>query len=216
MDIGPKPMERIQHGLGTALAGPAKAAVGSDMGRMLSRPYEAIKTALNPFENPITKLTTAVKATVMTMIEMPGALKNWGDALKESQRHLMMFNGQMAGAFMQSEMRDMMRDIKSARGTSGSTSDLMSALSDFKDELRPFGDAVTNTLNRIVQILLLSGTSVIKIAMKIDEFTTGGLSSKLLAWLAKQEAEAVPTAAFDYMDWLRKLPDAVTKPPRRR
>jgi hypothetical protein len=87
------------------------------------------------------------------IVGMPQAVLAWGEELKESRRHLASFNGTIAAAYAGSEMRDLMRNVQSARSTSGSTAAMIDAFDDLKDELRPIKDATITGINTLAVLL---------------------------------------------------------------
>ena len=52
----------------------------------------------------------------------------------------MAFNGEIAGAFLESERRGMIRSMESGQNTSASTSYMTDALDELKDSFRPLQD----------------------------------------------------------------------------
>ncbi len=126
---------------------------------------------------------------------LPGHLVEWADGLKESQRSLSRFNGELAASFANSDRRDMVRGMESANRTSGTTSDLSNSLGDLADSLQPIRDEIHNTvgtslnigvktLNQVVGLLddIFKATEVLKTVAEsvknIEEYFFGEQSKK--------------------------------------
>jgi len=152
-----------KHSLLGAIGGPDAEMSKEKMGHFVTRGVETAKTVMNPFTPPVAKIATTAKAILDTAIEMPGAILDWGQALKDSKRHLVQFNGVIAGAYMASERRDILRNIESGKKIAGSTKNLSESLSDFKDELQPIRDTLTIAINTLSAVALDMGTGILSV-----------------------------------------------------
>lgn len=96
------------------------------------------------------------------------SLEDWGDSLLDSQRGLMAFNGAIAGTMIEAERRDIVRKIGQGQRTAGSTQFMSEQLSDIKDTIQPFQDAMTNGFNLLAGAILGSINAIIGFAQKWD------------------------------------------------
>jgi len=153
-----------RYDLPDLVTNPAQRGIAHDMGRMARRQLLGFGGVL---ANPINPLAwgNLAKATFDNIRELPAALLNWAEALKSSQERLRMFNGQLANTFMESEWREMMRDFRSAGRTAGTTTNLVRALDEFKDDLQPMKDALTNLTNALVTAGVEGANVVYNLAM---------------------------------------------------
>ena len=134
----------------TGFFGGRDATSASDkMGHFVTRGMKTAGAVINPFTGPVTKLTTVFKSLFDTAIELPGAVLDWTESLKDSKQHLVRYNAVIAGAYLQSERADIMRNIGSGGRIGASQAALVKSLSDLKDELQPIRDTVTIALNVI-------------------------------------------------------------------
>jgi hypothetical protein len=215
----PRDLPPRRYGLWSELAGPEKAAIGADMGRFGERGAEMMKTLLDPFENPLRKVTTSMKALADTVIELPGAIRHWGDALTESQRHLRDFNGVIAYAMLESERREIVRNIAIGGRTGASTANLTKALDDLKDEVQPYKDLITNGFNNVVALLAVIMTNTIKAGTTMADIAArlagyGVVVDLIKKWLGGNPGQPVNTPGYDLMNFFRHLPKGPhTKPP---
>jgi hypothetical protein len=108
------------------------------------------------------------------IVGMPQAVLAWGEELKESRRHLASFNGTIAAAYAGSEMRDLMRNVQSARATSGSTAAMLESFSDLKDELRPLQDTATTFTNVLASNLATITALIIEGIKKLPGVDAAG------------------------------------------
>lgn len=181
--------------------------------------FNPILDPVNALLHPLSAAATSIKGMVKAVDEVPSALLHWGESLKESQRHLMQWSGTLANAFLESEVRQHMREFGSAGRTAGTTADLTKALDDFKDDLQPFKDSITNISNKLSEISLKITNLGFKAATNWN-FSIGGIRVSLgtIADLVNRyfsETDPSDTAAIDLMKNIRNLPDRLTKPPRR-
>jgi len=207
------------HSLVGDLAGREKVQIFSELGSIVkNRGAEIFNPILNPINalmDPIGAATTSIKGMIKAVDEIPSAIMKWGESLKESQRHLMMWSGSLANAFLESQVRQQIRDFGSATRTSGSTTPLIEALDDLKDELQPTKDAITNAANMVATAAV---TLTRGVWWLIENFQFYGISLKNLTDATNElvkkfgDPEAA-TAAYDFMENIRKLPDRHTRPP---
>lgn len=80
---------------------------------------------------------------VRDISQLPQKIKNWGEALVESQRSISRFNGVLALTFAEQERRGVIRAIQSGGRTGGATSELSGKLQDLYDQIQPIKDQVT-------------------------------------------------------------------------
>jgi hypothetical protein len=85
---------------------------------------------------------------VRDISELPQKIKNWGEALVESQRGISRFNGTLALTFAEQERRGVIRAIQSGGRTGGATSELSGKLQDLYDQIQPMKDTVTVVVAR--------------------------------------------------------------------
>jgi predicted PurR-regulated permease PerM len=81
----------------------------------------------------------------------------------ESQRELAKFSPQLAGAFAESDIRDLTRKIESSQRTGQSTADLMEALSDFKDTIQPILDVIKVVISKVLTVLVKGFTTLVHV-----------------------------------------------------
>ena len=150
---------------GTALSGMSNIAQGAKMGAAFGPEGMAIG---------------AVVAASGTIATLPAKIIEWSDALVESRRDLAKWNGRLQAFFRMQERQQLMRDIDSARETSGSTMLLGETLQDIYDELRPIKDDMYNVSAMVATVAaryfqdtirmfdLFSGTS--KVISQIEKY----------------------------------------------
>lgn len=210
------PTNPQHYSISRDVAGPS-GRVGSEAMQILkNRGEEIFNPLIHPIEallNPIGSLTKSFTGLVKAADEIPSAFMHWGQSLVDSQRHLQQWSGLLAGSIQESQVREMMRDFKSAGRTAGTTSELTRVLDDLKDDLQPFKDVVSNLTNTIATFAV---KSIDYFVVFITELKIMGTSIRDIVdignfFMAKDDAGK--TAAFDFMDNIRKLPDRLTKPP---
>lgn len=110
------------HGasLGMAVGGPVGAAVGGVAGGMAQASVEIAK--------------------------LPSRIVEWSQSLTDSQREISRFSGVMSGAYAQSDVRKLRRDITSAHETGGPTAELVGSLDNLYDTIAPLKDNLTNVI----------------------------------------------------------------------
>lgn len=136
--------------------------------------------------------------------ELPLALKRWGEALKTSQEHLRAFNGVIAGTFLESERRDILRNIAAGSRTGASTAYLAQSLSDIKDTIQPYKDIMTNGFNLLAGSLL----RLVNLAAETAEWIVSikGPLDRIFAWALKdviKPGEEKLTPGLQFMKWAR-------------
>lgn len=135
-------------------------------------------------------------------VELATATEDWGRELMDSQKHLMAFNGNIARAFLETERRDILRNIESGKNTGATTSNLANAWNDLKDEMQPFKDVLTNSLNTIA----IAVTMVVKTVVKYGKPLAEGVlfMQKNWPWGDKSvEADELPP----FQEFLKVLSD---------
>lgn len=185
-----------------AVSGPAGQTPGGQM------PYNVISGGVSLLAGIAGGM--AFGALVKSVTEMPPAIMRWGQSLKDSQEHLKNFSGLLAHTYQQSQVREMLRNIGSAERTGGTTTDLVGALDDLRDDLQPYKDLFTNVSNKIAAFGLKILDGVLKVVEKVtplDEITD--MLNKLMA-----DHDGKKPAAFEMMDSIRKLPLGTTRKPR--
>lgn len=114
---------------------------------------------------------------------MPAKVERWGEALHESQRNLMAFNGQIAKSFIERERRGMLRNFQSGARTAGTTEKLGDSLEDLKDTLQPYRDLLTNLSNQMITLLTQMAKTGIEIGPKISPMLAGiQILAKIAEW----------------------------------
>lgn len=88
----------------------------------------------------------AVIASAGEIAKLPSRIKDWSEQLVESNRHLGRFNGDLAVANAQRDVRTLRRDMVSAAETGPEIAKLSHSLDDLKDVMRPLQNSVTNVL----------------------------------------------------------------------
>jgi len=151
-------------------------------------------TLANPMASPMEKAGTVLMAVWDTAKELPAAIEAWGDNLKESQRHLMAFNGEIAGAFLESERRGMIRSMESGQNTSASTSYMTDALDELKDSFRPLQDIGTNLYNNIAGFTM----NIVTQAAEAMNYL-GSIAALLVGIEDNTEKEAPPAPFIQFM-----------------
>lgn len=131
------------------LGGAASAAIGVGNAATSAVAGPAEQRVFGEFGDTVQRLA---RLDLRALAEMPGNLRRWSDALLESRRHLAQFNASLAGTFARAEVRDIQRSIASGQRTAGTTDRLSESFNDLKDEIQPYGDAVTNSLNLLVGV----------------------------------------------------------------
>lgn len=104
------------------------------------------------------------KDIVDAAINLPNAIEQWGEALLNSRLKMARWNPTMAGVKVESERREILRNIASGSATSSTTQDLNSALQDLKDTMRPINDTLINGFNMLVTHLIRITDAGIKTA----------------------------------------------------
>jgi hypothetical protein len=160
------------------------------------------------------KLTNPFQLLYDIVVELPGALEEWGMRLKDSQRHLSQYNGVIAAAMIESERRDIVRGFESGSRTGESTAYLTEALSDLEDSVQPLRDISTNIQNRLVGF----GTQILaNVIQGIQDLKPIHDILSLLQRVTGGEPDARSTPAHEMMKhFLEDAPPAEpsTRPPR--
>lgn len=189
---------------------PAQQRVSDDMSYMRDRQANA---AMEAARSPISPETwyRATKATLDNLLDMPGALLNWGESLRDSQEHLRAFSGLMANTFAEAEVRQMMRNFDSAQRTGASTQNLSRALDDILDTIQPYRDLFTNISNTVVAIAIKMGALAAEVAKSVTWLDE--IAGILNRWFDKEDKSK--PGAFEFMDNIRNLPDQFNRKPRK-
>lgn len=222
-NLGQKPeLAPGQYSLFREFAGESGEVMRDDIKRVGGRSLATGKAMLNPFSSSTSKVSTLFESIVKTGAELPGMLTTWGEALKNSQMHLRQYNGVLATALMESERRDMVRNIGSANATGYSTARLTEALSDLKDELQPIKDEFTNLKNEVTTVALKTLVEIAKNTKELAEFViehTPYLNDIYKIWktskeLDKKLAAKQHTSGRMFLDILENFdPNRPTPPP---
>jgi hypothetical protein len=161
-------------GIGS-LGGPGGAALGAAIGGLASSATELSK--------------------------MPIRLKDWSEALIESQRHLSRFSPALAQAVAQSDVRGLRRDIGSAQVTGSTTAELMKSVDGLKDALQPLKDQLTVGLGAVLSQLVQTLTMLVPLvetavevgAKAVDTMTAGQAELGKLLEASKKNIELEKT-----------------------
>lgn len=198
-------MPERRYSIWGELAGPEKSKIGEDIGRMQERTAVAMKTMADPFAMPVTKFTTAAKAATENIKELIAGIRSWGDSLMQSQEHLKNFSGVMAEAYLQQERRQILRAIQTGARTGGTVLDLQKSLDEFKDQIQPYKDLLSNIFNEVAAIGLTLGTAAAAMVKHIPVMGTniGALVAAINAWLGG--APTTDTAGYRLIQHLVDL-----------
>lgn len=163
-DIGTAPLGPLA-GLVRNMPGPATAGnvaqgmlqpftdlgVGREEGAVMGSGASFLSEGAKIGSNPLAMLRGEGFAH---MARLPGLIRDWGDALVDSKRGLVQFNGTIAHAFAEAERRGIVRSMDSGERIGGATAGLSDALQDLYDEVQPIKDAVTVVLSRGIEGLV--------------------------------------------------------------
>lgn len=183
-------------------------AEGKVIGSATEFASEGIAKALNPFS----LMTGQFHAH---MAKLPGLVRDWGEELVESQRHLAAYNSTLAHAYAEAERRGVMRNVESAQRTSGATAGLSDALQDLADTVQPMKDAVTIVISRGVEELVRGvtlGVEMLKELCKLYSKFKPGLES--LRKLIEKAGQGNPHPT-ELTDFLREVNNNDYTRPRR-
>lgn len=97
------------------------------------------------------------------------ALEDWGGSLLASRKHLMAFNGVIAGTVLEAERRSMVRKMGEGRRTSGSTQFMSEQLNELSDQIQPFKDAMTNGFNLLAGSVIKQSTLALQVLLTINQ-----------------------------------------------
>lgn len=166
---------------GAAVGGPVGAVIGGTLGAALG------------------KLAGSIAG-------IPGKIEKWGDALMESQRHLMRYNATIAEAMMTSKRNEIQRDMKSGQMTGDSTKFLQGSMDELKDETRIMKDGATNFYNYVAGGLAKLTTAVV---VGVKYLTGIAAIEKMIddAIKAKQEAEGLDANLPPMGQFMKALAD---------
>lgn len=147
-------MRPVEEGLsfiggpGANVINQAGKQVGSSAGNIASGAVTgaSIGSMAGPWGTVGGAVVGGVVSSAGEIAKIPNRIKDWSEALLESQKTISRFSGQMSAAFAQAEVRGIRRDIVSANATAGSTSDLSNSMQDLYDTLRPLKDSLTNVV----------------------------------------------------------------------
>jgi len=118
---------------GAGLAGAGEAAAGGAAGASGTAAGAGIAAlASNPVGWAIAAVAAVVAVTV-ALVALPKLLEDWGRGIRESQRHLASFSGEIAGIFALAEQREILRGIETGERTAASTQELSDRLEDLSD-----------------------------------------------------------------------------------
>ncbi len=178
--------------LASSLTGAMSSARGEGEGFGLSGKVPKQFTAALKLAFPALALFTKALEPIGSFAK---ALEDWGDSLLDSQRGLMAFNGAIAGTIIEAERRDIVRKIGQGQRTASSTQFMSEQLSDIKDAIQPFQDAVTNGFNILAGHVLKTGNNVIHISKGVSR--TAFLLGKLADWMnSMMDRQNAPFARF--------------------
>lgn len=84
---------------------------------------------------------------------MPTRIRDWSEALKESQRAISQYSGTLASAMAESDIKQIMRDIKMANETAVSGSEQILSYDELKDALFPLERSLTIGVNETMSMM---------------------------------------------------------------
>jgi hypothetical protein len=157
--------------IGGMFGGEAEKGVATDLNAMLQRQVESmdLKTLLTDPLAPIKTLGLNIKDLIFNV-------DDWAESLKESQRAIAKYNGELAAAFTRSEIRTIRRQIGSAANTGQSTAALIKSLDDLKDTAKPYQDFAKNGFNMLIAGLtqgVVLAAGILEAVTPIDEIVKG-------------------------------------------
>lgn len=82
------------------------------------------------------------------------------DHMIKAGKSLAKFNGQLAGAYAMSSLREFQRNIRSADSRSESLSALIEAVDDWRDTTQPFFDLISNVVTKILTAIVKGFTLI--------------------------------------------------------
>lgn len=183
-DIGSSASNTVRHvasgGINTtgAFGGAGAGYVAGGMAKTASSVAGGGLDLANPLSSPMSKLQSFVEVGT-AIATLPAQIRDWGLALKDSQRALKDYSGAMAEIFAYSEYRDLLRQRKTAQETAGTTGFMVGSIDDLQDTLQPISVDIRNIANFVVG----------KMAQGMDVLTT--MATALVAKLAPDLASEV-------------------------
>jgi hypothetical protein len=93
-----------------------------------------------------------------------GVFKRWTDSLAASRSKLAQYNGEIAGSVAMLRAQEVRLGYQSGAATQGTSTKLLDAVRDFREEFQPLSDAVTNLMNTAFTELIKIGTEMLRIA----------------------------------------------------
>ncbi len=131
------------------------------------------------------------KDLLLSLVELPGRIRDFGSAVLEARRGLAEYNGQIANAFTKLEFERFGRNIRLGGMTSKSTEGLAGAQSNLEEKLLVYQAAGMNTLNRIAEFAEGGAGGAIGVLEHMNF-----LVPVVVKWLAGED-KAVPTVLND-------------------
>ena len=193
LGLAGRPISRTKSPYSDGRNAPIRGAAS----RLKERYTGVFKDNINPMVMPHKKIIGTFLAIYDTAKDLPAAIEDWGDSLKESQRNLTAFSGTIAAAFAESERRGIIRKMQSGAATGSSTQFMVTAFDDLKDSLRPIRDVLTDIYNVLAGSIaygLTFGVGVLKGAASAN--TTLNAIWDLLNWFRDNNNEPTPFINF--------------------
>lgn len=125
----------------------AEMASNKKQGAVISNVSGQLSSITTKAANVVSGSPQDALALAKEVAVMPARIRDWAEALKESQRQLSQFSGVLAGAIAESDIKQVMRDIRMANETASSGREQIVAFDELKDALFPVEKALTIGIN---------------------------------------------------------------------
>lgn len=203
---GPSQPEKGEFDIDTSKGGTKKPKKGEKGKGALGYAFDAMPKALQGVINGFLSVGKAlgpagvIAGVVAGLAGFAVAVYAAAEGLIAANKGLARFNGQIAAAYAQSNVRDLQRNIASADRRSDALADLISTVDDFKDQIQPAIDLGFNLISRLLQAIIQMFTWV------LQKINFGGLAQKGIELLDgilgegkkanKKENKLLPGAEF--------------------
>lgn len=176
---------------------PAQQIEDANRQRMADQESAAAQEEANQrFEELSGKLKSATKgigAFTAAMIAVPKLVERWGTALAESRRNLASYDGRLAAAYARMDVKQIRRDIETARDTGGSSAAVVNELAKLRGMLQPWREDLVRIENALARVAIESAQGVVFLGNMFRVMSGWGSVMALLErWLGQGGNASMP------------------------
>jgi hypothetical protein len=113
------------------------------------------------FTKTLLKASAGAGGFALSIATLPWMLHRFGEGLIESRRELAQFSGNLSAAFANFDVRQFFLQMKTARETEGSTTELVSAISEFNQAFQPLESQFKTLANLASWSFMKTGTALV-------------------------------------------------------